>query len=78
MRTAGFPCRVLECEHVVQVVDQRSMDALRAASAARTAHEATAHDYHHVNIVSEPSYTPYQRGKVKPAGSGTSRPVGSS
>ena len=73
MRTAGFPCRVLECDHVVQVLDQRSMDALKAASAARTAHEATAHDYHHVSVVTEPSYSPYQRAAVRPAGGAPAR-----
>lgn len=77
MRTAGFPCRVMDCEHVVQVVDQRSMDALKAGSAARAAHEESAHDYHHVKPVSEPSYSPYQRAKVKPGETATVRPAGS-
>ncbi len=67
MRTAGFPCRRLGCELAFQVVDQRSMAALNAASALRSEHEVSAHGYHHVRIVSEPSYTPYQRSKVKPA-----------
>jgi len=43
------------------------MAALNAASALRSEHEVSAHGYHHVRIVSEPSYTPYQRSKVKPA-----------
>ncbi len=64
MRTAGFPCRVIDCEHVVHVADQRSMDALQAGSAARTAHEVSAHNYHHVSTASEPRYSPYQRAKV--------------
>lgn len=67
MRTAGFPCRALECRRVFQVVDQRSMDALKAASVARSAHEVTAHEYHHVSVATERSYSPYQRSVVRPA-----------
>ena len=77
MRTAGFPCRVLDCGQVFQVVDQRSMDALKAASAARTAHETAAHEYHHVSVATEPSYSPYQRSSVRPAAAPT-RPTRSS
>ena len=67
MRTAGFPCRLLGCAQAFQVVDQKSMDALKAASAARSAHEVSAHDYHHVRIPDEPSYSAYQRTTQKPA-----------
>ena len=48
MRTGGFPCRLVGCYRSFAVADQNSMDALRAASAARTAHEIGDHDYHHV------------------------------
>src|SRR5581483_6883366 len=39
MRTGGFPCRLEGCLRTFQVLDQRSMDCLRAASAARTDRE---------------------------------------
>ncbi len=48
MRTGGFPCRLVGCLRSFAVADQTSMDALRAASAARSAHEIADHDYHHV------------------------------
>ncbi len=48
MRTGGFPCRLVGCLLTFQVVDQKSMESLRAASAERTEHEIAAHDYHHV------------------------------
>jgi len=67
MRTAGFPCRLLGCERAFQVIDQRSMDALKAASSARSDHEVNAHGYHHLRLPDEPSYTSYQRAKQKPA-----------
>jgi hypothetical protein len=66
MRTAGFPCRLLGCARAFQVVDQKSMVALNAASALRSEHEVSAHDYHHVRIANEPSYSPYQRPRPKP------------
>ena len=66
MRTAGFPCRLLGCDRAFQVVDQRSMTALAAASAARTEHEVSVHDYHHVRIADELSYKAFQRTKQKP------------
>ena len=58
MRTSGFPCRSLGCDQVFQVLDQRSMDALREASAARSAHEVSSHDYHHVSVATQTSYAP--------------------
>jgi len=67
MRIGGFPCRLLGCDQAFQVVDQKSMSALSAASAARSAHELSAHDYHHVRIPDEPSYNAYQRSTQKPA-----------
>lgn len=66
MRTAGFPCRLLGCDRAFQVVDQKSMDALKAASAARSDHEVSAHGYHHVSIANEPSYKAFQRTTQKP------------
>jgi hypothetical protein len=67
MRTAGFPCRRLGCDRAFQVVDQKSMSALTAASAARSAHEVSAHDYHHVRIPDAPSYSAYHRTTKRPA-----------
>ncbi len=67
MRTAGFPCRLLGCDRAFQVVDQRSMDALKAASAARSDHEVAEHGYHHVRPADEPTYMSFQRSKAKPA-----------
>ena len=67
MRTAGFPCRLLGCGQAFQVVDQKSMSALTAASAARSAHEISDHDYHHVRIRDEPRYSAYQRTTQRPA-----------
>ena len=67
MRTGGFPCRLAGCERAFQVVDQRSMDALRAASAARSEHEVTAHSYHHVSLPDERAQMPYQQSRRKPA-----------
>jgi hypothetical protein len=54
---------------VFQVVDQNSMTALAAASAARTTHEVTDHDYHHVRLADEHAYMPHPRSRQKPAGS---------
>lgn len=51
MRTGGFPCRLVGCLRTFQVLDQRSMASLHAASAERTAHEIAVHDYHHVQLV---------------------------
>ena len=61
MRVGGFPCRLAGCLRAFQVQDQRSMASLHAASAERTAHELSAHDYHHVALADEPSYRPGSR-----------------
>lgn len=66
MRTAGFPCRSLGCERAFQVIDQRSMGSLRAASSARSDHEVAMHSYHHVQLADERSYMSFQRAKPKP------------
>jgi len=76
MRSAGFPCRLAGCERAFQVTDQTSMDALKAASAARTVHEVQDHDYHHVRLSDERPAAPYFRSKAKPdtgAAKGSSR-----
>ena len=67
MRTAGFPCRLLGCDQVFTVLEQNSMEALRAASAARTEHEVASHAYHHVRLADEAWRTPYQRTTSRPA-----------
>jgi hypothetical protein len=69
MRKAGFPCRVIGCDRAFQVLDQRSLDALKAASAACAEHEVSVHGYHHVRLGDEPTYNSYQRAKAKPAAS---------
>lgn len=69
MRTGGFPCRLLGCDRTFQVVDQKSMGSLKAASSARSDHEISVHSYHHVRLADEPSYRSYQRAKQKSAGS---------
>jgi len=69
MRTGGFPCRLLGCDRTFQVVDQKSMDALTAASAARSEHEVAAHSYQHVRLADERSYMSFQRAKAKQASS---------
>jgi hypothetical protein len=65
MRSAGFPCRVAGCDQSFNVADQRSMDALFAASAARAKHEVVAHDYHHVPMEDNRIAAPYGRTKPK-------------
>ena len=66
MKTSGFPCRLQGCDQVFTVMEQNSMDALRVASSARTAHEVSDHAYHHV-ILETPSYrSSYQRSAVTP------------
>jgi len=45
---AGLPCRVHTCREVFAVTNGDSMSALRAAVAARNAHEIEAHAYQHV------------------------------
>lgn len=70
VRRGGFPCRLLGCERAFQVLDQRSMDSLKAASAERSDHEVRAHGYHHVRLdEGKTAYMPYQRGKPRPAAS---------
>ncbi len=65
MRSGGFPCRA-GCERSFRVADQNSLDALRAASAERTAHEISEHDYHHITMSEErPAYvTPIKPAKA--------------
>ncbi|MEK7863121.1 MAG: hypothetical protein AAB295_07655 [Chloroflexota bacterium] len=63
MRSGGFPCRLAGCERAFQVHDQNSLDALKAASEQRTAHEVADHGYHHVRIEDERAYMPYSRAK---------------
>ncbi len=67
MRTGGLPCRIDGCLRAFQVVDQKSMDSLRAASAARNDHEITDHGYHHVQLADEPRFTS-MRVRPKPVG----------
>lgn len=67
MRSAGFPCRLPGCDRAFQVTDQTSMAALKAASAARTAHEIEDHGYHHAVLVDDRPAAPYFRSKPKPA-----------
>ncbi|HEV8228685.1 MAG TPA: hypothetical protein VGQ86_01915 [Candidatus Limnocylindria bacterium] len=43
------------------------MTALAAASTARTDHEVTVHDYHHVRLADEHVFTPYRRPTPKTA-----------
>ncbi len=61
MRTGGFPCRLVGCLETFQVLDQRSMASLQAASAERTAHEIAAHDYRHVRLADERAFHPMTR-----------------
>jgi len=56
---------LLGCGRSFQVIDQKSMDALKAASTLRSEHEVAAHSYHHVRLPDEPSYTSFQRAKPK-------------
>jgi hypothetical protein len=66
MRTSGFPCRLLGCDQVFHVADQNSMAELHTASAARSAHEVSAHGYHHVQLTDAPWRSPYQGKKPRP------------
>jgi len=54
------------CLRTFQVVDQKSMDSLKNASLARSSHEVSDHDYHHISMESERAYIPFQRSKPKP------------
>lgn len=67
MRKAGFPCRVPGCDRAFQVVDQKSLASLQAASAACAEHEISAHGYTHVRLGDEPTFKTYQRSKSKAA-----------
>lgn len=71
MRTGGFPCRLAGCDRSFQVLDQNSLDALKAASLARTAHEVDDHGYHHVRLEEERAYIPHAR--IKPPKAGQAR-----
>lgn len=57
MRSGGFPCRA-GCDRAFAVADQSSLEALRAASTARTEHEIAAHGYHHVPLAEERPHLP--------------------
>jgi len=46
------------------VSDQNSLDALKAASTARTDHEIAEHGYHHIRMEEERAYMPHAR--IKP------------
>lgn len=70
MRSGGFPCRLAGCERAFQVIDQNSLDALKAASEQRTAHEVADHGYHHVRMDDERVYMPYARVKSPKANVG--------
>jgi hypothetical protein len=70
VRSGGFPCRLAGCDRAFQVIDQNSIDALKAASAARTAHEIADHDYHHVRMDEERPFMPYMRIKQPKPGAG--------
>jgi hypothetical protein len=66
MRSGGFPCRFGGCDVRFTVQEQGSMPALLAASAARSEHEQTVHDYQHVkleDVIRKPSWA-----SRKPAG----------
>ena len=67
MRTGGFPCRWVGCDQAFPVMDQSSMESLRVASEARTAHEVADHDYHHVRLAEEKPYSPTARIKTPKA-----------
>ncbi|MDE3101830.1 MAG: hypothetical protein KGJ98_06285 [Chloroflexota bacterium] len=59
-----MPCRRVGCDEVFQVGDQNSMEALRAASAARDEHETATHDYHHMKLATERGYRPLPRTRT--------------
>jgi len=67
MRAAGFPCRWTGCDQAFQVVDQSSMESLRRASEARSAHEVADHGYHHIQLAEERPYSPTARIKTPKA-----------
>ena len=57
MRSGGFPCRA-GCDRAFAVMDQSSLESLRAASSARTEHEIATHGYHHVALAEERPHLP--------------------
>ena len=65
MRSSGFPCRFGGCQRSYPVEDQTSMASLAAASAARTAHEISEHDYHHKVLAEAPRQTSYRPRQKK-------------
>lgn len=71
MRSGGFPCRLAGCDRAFPVIDQNSLDALKAASTLRTEHEIADHGYHHIRIEEEHAYMPHQR--IKPPKAGQAR-----
>jgi hypothetical protein len=70
MRSAGFPCRVADCRETWHVEDPTTMTSLLAASAQRTAHEATVHGYSHQPLSEAPRRT--YRPRPKRENEGTS------
>ncbi len=58
MRSGGFPCRFDGCSEVFTVPGSAALDVLLAASAERTEHEVSAHDYHHVRLDEHPKRPP--------------------
>jgi hypothetical protein len=68
MRTGGLPCRVLACGRAFAVVDQRSMESLKAAGNARNEHEISAHGYHHVVLEDHRALLPFVRTSRKNGG----------
>ncbi|HUQ17263.1 MAG TPA: hypothetical protein VM070_05705 [Candidatus Saccharimonadales bacterium] len=68
MKTAGFPCRFGGCDARFFVTAQGSMPALLAASAERTAHETSIHEYTHIRleeVVRKPAWTIRKSTPVK-------------
>ncbi len=66
MKTSGLPCRAdPDCDSVVVLTNQDSMDALREAVDRRNAHELEVHGYRHVPSVL-PGATPFAQSAVSP------------
>jgi len=68
LKTAGFPCRFGGCDARFFVAMQGSMPALLAASAERTAHETSVHEYTHIRleeVVRKPAWTIRKSTPVK-------------
>jgi len=64
MRSGGFPCRFGGCDECFTVADQTSMPALLAASALRSQHEVSVHNYTHVQL-EENRRSPYAPAQSK-------------